>query len=144
MVIVGRGDLFECPPQVCHEEGRGASNRGKLIVIEEDDSPGVHEMPEVDEVEEHSVEAMIAVDEAEVEAPALLEESRQHDLRILSVVLDELRDPRLVKGLQAAVGEPRRLVRVDDDVPRASPVVREQAFEDNSAEMPYPRPVSMV
>lgn len=71
---------------------------------------------------------MIAVDEGKVEAATFGEEAREYDLRFLRVVLHELCDPRLVEELKAAVGEPRCLVRIDDNVTCGGVAVREQAF----------------
>jgi hypothetical protein len=73
---------------------------------------------------------VVAVDEREVEAPALGHEARQGDLRLLLVELDELRDARFLEELEPAAGEPRRLVRVDRDVSRLRGAVLEQAGED--------------
>ena len=59
------------------------------------------------------------------------EEARQRDLGLLRVVLHQPRDPRLLQKLQTAIRESRRLVGVDDDVPRRQTcVVPEQAFAD--------------
>ena len=59
---------------------------------------------------------MIAVDEGKVEAATFGEEARKYNRRFLRVVLDELSEPSLVEELKAAVGEPRCLVWIDDNV----------------------------
>src|SRR5680860_464811 len=73
---------------------------------------------------------MVTVDEREVEAPTFIDESWQCDLRFLSVMFDQLREPCLFEKLQTAVGESPGLVRVDDDVPGGGVTVREQPFTD--------------
>ena len=45
------------------------------------------EAAEIDEIEEHTVEAVVAIDEREVKRPALAQEPGQHDLRFLGVML---------------------------------------------------------
>jgi hypothetical protein len=99
-----------------------------MIVIDEHDPSRAYEPTEKDEVEEDAVEAMVAVDEREVKAPAFAEKSRQCDLRLLRVVFHQLRDPRLLEKLQTTVGEPRRLVGVEDHVSRRRTGVLKQAL----------------
>src|SRR5438094_3521917 len=61
---------------------------------------------------------------------ALREEAWQRDLRRLRMELDQLANSGLVDDLQAAVGERRRLIRVDDDVTRVGVAVRQEPFTD--------------
>src|SRR5215210_3015961 len=84
--------------------------------------------PEEDEVDEDPVEAVVAVDEGQVETPAFAEESGQRGLRSLRVVLYHLRDPRLLQELQTEVREPLRLVGVEGDVSRRRVRVTEQTL----------------
>ena len=44
-----------------------ARDRRQLVVVDEDDASRTDEAPEVDEVDEHAAEAVVAVDEREVE-----------------------------------------------------------------------------
>ncbi len=52
-------------------------------------------MSEVEQINENPFEAMVAVDEREVEAPSFAEEAWQRDLRLLRMVFDHPRNPRL-------------------------------------------------
>jgi hypothetical protein len=92
--------------------------------------PRAHEATEVNEVEEDAVEAMVPVDEGEVEAPAFAQHPRQDDLRLLGMVLYELGDARLIEELQAAAGKSARLERVDGHIAGRGGSVREQALAD--------------
>ncbi len=71
---------------------------------------------------------MVAVDEGQVEGPALIQESRQSDLGFLGMELDQLRKPCFAQHLESAVGELRRLIRIDHDVSRIRITVRQQSF----------------
>jgi hypothetical protein len=48
-----------------------AGDRRQLVVVEEHDPAGAHEPAEIDQVQEDAVEAVVAVDEREVEPPFL-------------------------------------------------------------------------
>jgi hypothetical protein len=60
------------------------------------------------------------------------------------VVLHQLLEPGVAKGLQATVRESCGLVGVDDDVLRGVVAVGEQAFTDEKRRDSYPRPISIV
>lgn len=130
------GDFFEAPTEVGDEERRGTGHGGKLVVVEEHDAPAPNEAAEVDQVDENPIEAVVAVDERKVECPALLDESGQRDLRILGVVLHEVRHPRLAEELQTAIGEPPALVGIDHDVVSCRVAVRDQPFADEQGGEP--------
>jgi len=98
--------------------------------VRRSDPSCAQEATEVDEVEENSVEAVVAVHEREVEAPTFTDEPRQCDLRLLGVVLNQRRNSDLLEELQTAVGEPRCLVGVHDDVSCGGVAVGAQAFAD--------------
>lgn len=100
------------------------------MVVDEHDPPGEDQPAEIDEVQEDAVEPVIAVDEGQIEAPALADEARQGDLRLLRVELHQLREARLLQELQAAVGEPRRLLRIEHDMTRVLRTAGEQALTD--------------
>lgn len=128
--------FFEGPPEVGLEEGDSPRDCGQLVVIHEHDSSRTDEAPQIDEIEEHSVESMVAVDEPEVEAPTFVQESRKRDLRSLGMVLYDLRDPRFLEELQAAARVARRLKRIEGNVPNGVVTVLDQPSQMNSAEMP--------
>jgi len=56
---------------------------GKLNVIDEDHSVLLHEPAGVDRIEEDGLEAVVSVDEGEIEFPAFSEQTREDDLRLL-------------------------------------------------------------
>src|SRR5829696_6776865 len=69
LVVAVRGRNFlECPVQVRREERSYSRDCRQLVVIEEDDTSRSDKMPEVEQVDEDTLEAMVAVDEREVEA----------------------------------------------------------------------------
>ncbi len=67
-VLDGR-DLFQVPAQVGQEEGSRAGDSWKLVVIEENDPTRAQQPPEVEQVHEHGVEAVVAVDESRASGP---------------------------------------------------------------------------
>src|SRR5215217_4468075 len=77
MVAVRGRDFLECPVQVRREERRCPRGCRQLVVIEDDDTSRTDEMPEEEQVDEDTLEAMVAVDEREVEASRLAEEARK-------------------------------------------------------------------
>src|SRR5215217_4815296 len=114
--VVRRGNLFERPPEIRDEERRCVRNGRELVIVDHHDRTLVNEAAGIDEVDEDTVEAVIAVDKGKVERPSLAEEAREGNLRFLFVMLDQPGDARLVEELQAEVGEACCLVRVDGDV----------------------------
>ena len=73
---------------------------------------------------------MVPVDEGKVESSALAHEPRQGDLRPLGVELHHVLQPCLLQDLQAAVGEPRRLIGIEHHVSRFRIGIEEEAFAD--------------
>src|SRR5215210_4612552 len=127
--VCGR-DLLERPTQVRREERRRPRDRRQLVVIEKDDTSRADETPQVDEVDEDALEAVVALDEREVEFSGFVEEARQRDLRLLSIVFYHARDPGLIEELQPAIREPRGLVGIDGDVAHLRTGVPKQALAD--------------
>src|SRR5919107_2570271 len=110
---VARGrDLLTGPAQVRGKERGRAGDAGQLVVVEEDYPPGSYQAAEVEEVDEAPLEAVVPVDEGEVEGPGSIEEGGQRVLGVFGGELHNPPDPRLVEKLQAAVGKPRGLVGV--------------------------------
>ena len=91
-------------------------DRGELVVVEKDHSTRLDQAAEEEQIDKQPVEAVVAVDEGEIELFARTDEPGKHDLGLLGVVLDERGDPCLFKKLESQSGEPRVLVRVDGDV----------------------------
>ncbi|HEY5989310.1 MAG TPA: hypothetical protein VIV12_23455 [Streptosporangiaceae bacterium] len=87
-----------------------------MVVIEEDDSAGAKQPPEVDEVEENGVKAVVAVDEGKIELTTLAEQAGERSLRFLVVVRHHVGDTGLIEKLQPAVSKTCFLHRVDDDM----------------------------
>ena len=102
MQIVVSRPFFDLPPEVRRAKRDPARYRRQLVVVDEDDSPRAHEPAEVNEVEEHAVEPVIAVDERKVEAAIFGEEARKYNRRFLRVVLDEMPYPRPISTVRAA------------------------------------------
>jgi len=73
-------------------------------------------MPEVDQIDKHPIETVVAVYERQVESFAAAKERRKGELRFLGTMLNHGGNPGLVEELQTAVGEPTILVRIDDDM----------------------------
>lgn len=118
MEIVRRRDLLVLPADVRDEERGGPRHAGQLVVVEEDDPGGAEQSSEIPEVDEDAVEAMVSIDDGNVEAAAFLEKARQRELGRPRVELDEIRDACLVEELQSDVAEPGVLVRVEHEMPR--------------------------
>jgi hypothetical protein len=115
---------------------------GEPRVVGEDDSTLLQQSGRVDQVEEHALEAMVAVEKREIELPALCEQPREHDLRFVRVELDEVTDTCLFEDLQPdpevrrpVVWQRSELVRVGGDVPHG-PAVRQQPFEHEESREP--------
>ena len=87
------------PVSVCQEERDRARDRGKLVVVDEDDAARPHEPREIDEVDEDTVEAVVPVHDGEVEPLSGRKKSRQRDLRLLRVQLHELEHARFLEEL---------------------------------------------
>src|SRR5215210_4767402 len=97
MVIVRGRNLFELPAKVRQEERYRPCDGRQLVVVEENDASRANETPEIDEVDEDPVEAVVTVDERQVEDPRFAEELRQGQLRLLGAMLHQPRDPRLLE-----------------------------------------------
>jgi hypothetical protein len=95
--LVLRRDLLDDPADVRHEERDCPRNARELVVVEEDDPLRAKQSPEVPEVDEDAVEAVVSVDDGEVEPAALLEEGRQRELGAAWVELDEVAEPGIVE-----------------------------------------------
>jgi hypothetical protein len=67
-----------------------------LVVVQEQDPAGADKAPKVVEVDEHAVKAVVAVDEREVEVPALAEEPWQRRVGPFGVVLYQPIQPGLL------------------------------------------------
>src|SRR4051812_35641088 len=57
--VVRRRNLLESPPEVRDEERGRTGHGGKLVIVDEDDCGRTDQAPEVGEVEEDAVEAMV-------------------------------------------------------------------------------------
>jgi hypothetical protein len=71
MAVTFTALLVDDPPEIRDTEREGLLHGRKLRVVHEDDPTRLRQPAGVDEVEEHRVETVIAVDEREVEAPTL-------------------------------------------------------------------------
>src|SRR6266540_2562127 len=80
--VSGR-DFFKRPAKIRQKEGRRPRNPRQLVVIQEHDACWADQTFEVGQVHEHSVEAVIAIDEGKVEAASLTQKLRQDGLRFL-------------------------------------------------------------
>jgi hypothetical protein len=87
---------------------------------------------------------MVAVDEGEVEASTLADEARKDYLGLLCVKLDEVQDPRVIERLQAAVGEPRRLVGSTATCLEPTDKSPSRPSQRNNVAIAYPSPTSIV
>jgi hypothetical protein len=121
--------VFERPAEVRDAEADRAPNGGELMVIHEDDAAVSEQPAGVAEVEEDALEAVIPVDEREVEAPAFGEQPRQDHLGRLGVELDQLTHACLLEGAKAGVDVAVRQPRVDRHVSSLR-AIREQALAD--------------
>ena len=74
-------DLLDLPVEIGCVERHRAPDPGQIVVIEDDDPSSAHEVPKVVQVHEDPVKAVIAVDERQVECPAVGKESGQRYLR---------------------------------------------------------------
>src|SRR3989442_7794830 len=89
------------PAKIGDAEADSFLDGWELVVIKNDDAPATHETPEVDEVEENAVEAVIPVDERKIERSARRQESRQRDLRSLRVELQHPGGTCLIDDLRS-------------------------------------------
>jgi hypothetical protein len=67
MIIIVRRCLLDSPVEVAQKKCDCAFHSGKVVVIEDDDPAPPHQAPQVEQVDEHAVEAVVAVDESEVD-----------------------------------------------------------------------------
>ena len=121
-----RAALLHLPGQVRSAVVDRAGDRGQSRVVDEHDPAGAHEPVQVHEVEEHAVEAVVTIDEPEVEPAPLLEESREDQQRLLAVELDDVNHAGFCEHLKSGVAKPRLLQGIDRHVPDAAGVRREQ------------------
>lgn len=103
--------VHDDPAEVRQAELEGAPDAGKLRVVDEHDPALLQQPPRVDQVEEHALEPVVAVEEGEVEAPAVGEQARQDDLRLLAVELDEVANACLLEDLEPRADERRPVAR---------------------------------
>jgi hypothetical protein len=61
VAVLDGGDLFQRPAEVGLEEGGCAGNAWQMVVVEEQDRAWAQKSPEVDQVDEHGIEAVVAV-----------------------------------------------------------------------------------
>jgi hypothetical protein len=144
VVVLGRR-LFRRPTEVRDTEPGGRLHRRQLKVVDHHDAAGLEKPAEVDQVEKHAVEAVIPVDEGEVEPSPGGEEPGKRDLRLLREVLDARTDARVVQKLEAAAGESRELVRIDRNVasvriPGGEQAVADEQRRDAVPEADFDRP----
>jgi hypothetical protein len=128
--------VLDRPAEVDDAEADGVTNGRELMIVDEDDPALPEQPPRVEQVEEHALEAVVAVEEGEVEAPALGEQPWENDLRLLGVELHEVADAGFLERAEPDLAVPRavagtalELVRVDRDVPSVR-AVRQEAFAD--------------
>ncbi len=105
------------PADIAHKEGHRPSDSGELAVVDKHDPARTKQSSQIEQVDEHKVEAMVPVDKGEVEATTLTEEPGQDDLRLVGKVIDQFSHPSLGQHLKAAVPEPNFLVGIDNHVP---------------------------
>ena len=121
-----------------------SGDRRQLEIVDEDDPALANEAAQVDQIEKDPVEAVIAIDERQIEPPSLRQEARQRDLRCFRMELDQLAEAGLFDELESAVGEPPRLIWIENATWRASVrPLTSNASQMNSAEIPYPSPISI-
>ena len=87
-------------------------------------------MPKVVQIQEDSIEAVVAVDKPEIEAPTFLQKPWKHNLGLLGVAFHEVADTRLLEDLQPAVAKPPRLTGIEHNMPGGRIAVQKQAFTD--------------
>src|SRR5262249_50308233 len=139
LVLTLMAVVLDRPAQVRDAEGRCAAHCRKLHVVCEHDRPGPQQPAAVDEVEEDAFEAVVAVDEGEVEPPPFRKQPRQDQFGSLGVELDDVAHAGLLERAEACVDMAVRQPRVNCDVPRFG-AVREQAFADEERGDGEPEP----
>src|SRR6266545_3697404 len=85
---VGGCYLFQRPAKVREIEGSSSADRRQLVVVEKDDPAGLDQATEIEQIDKDSVEAVIAIDEGEVELGSLGGKARQDDLRADGMMLN--------------------------------------------------------
>jgi len=108
------------------------------VVIDHDEPPRIQQAAEVREVEEDAVEPMVAVDEREIEPPALLEELRERELRSFGSMVDDRRYAGVFEHLEPAVRKACRLVGIEGYVTTARDA--EESFADEQGAETVPQP----
>ncbi len=125
---------LDLPREVADTELDRSLDRWKLRVVDEHHAALGEQPAHVHQIEERGLEPVIAVDEREIEAPPLVQESREHELRSLFVEVDELANPRLLQRVESDPRVARSSDRVDgaligvDRHVRPLGAVREKAF----------------
>lgn len=74
--LIGGSLLDERPREIRGAEPDGLLGGWELVIVEDNDSASAHETTEVDEVQEDTVEAVVAVDEGKIEPTVFGEEAR--------------------------------------------------------------------
>lgn len=93
-------------------------------------------MPEIEDVDEHPLKAVIPVDERQIEPLAGGEEPRKDDLRFLWVMFNQIGQSRFSDEAESQIGEPGRLVWVDDNMGRRPMIPGDQAFAYEEGRQP--------
>jgi len=87
MALIRNARFFHGPPEVRRDEAHRLPDRGQLVVVEEYDTASVDQPSEVDEIEEDAIEAMVPIDEGNIEASSFVQQAGQRDLGGLRIEL---------------------------------------------------------
>src|SRR3984893_2197771 len=99
-------------------------------IVENDHAPGLRQpMPE-DQIDEHVIEQVAAVNEREVETPPLPYQFGQQKLRGLFFDLDEFLEARFLDISSARAVILDGFIRIDHEMRAGPSAVLEQSFED--------------
>ena len=74
-VILWRRFLYT-PVEVGQKERNGASNPREVVIIDKDDAAPAQQSTEIEEIDEHAIEAMVSIHEAKIESAPRFEKSR--------------------------------------------------------------------
>jgi len=113
MLLMRLGCLGQHPSKIGEVKRDRAPNAGKLVIIDEDDPARLHKPAEIEEVDEHTIEAVITVYEGEIETHSPPQQVREQDLGTALDVIDEVAHSSVFEQLESAVSEPGVLVGVD-------------------------------
>jgi len=111
--------VLYCPAQVSDEEVARTPDGRKLRVVDEDDAALFQQPTRVEEIDEHALEAVVAVEEGKIELPSQLEQAGQHDLRLLGVELDQIAGattPCAFSATTSPMGHERRTAEPPDHI----------------------------